>query len=80
MLILAVKMLHQHKLCVYKGKRKLTLLITCQNFVLFVLYQFLLCFVNIFFRKCGEKVCSHSFLEGGQSGYSKHNFFILALR
>ena len=37
MLILAVIMLHQHKYCVYKGKRKLKLVITCENFVLFVL-------------------------------------------
>ena len=35
--ILAVIMLHQNKFCVYKGKRKLKLLITCGNFVLFVL-------------------------------------------
>ena len=33
--ILAVIMLHQHTFCVYKGKRKLKLLITCENFVLF---------------------------------------------
>ena len=45
--ILAVIMFHQHKVCVYKGKRKLKLLITCANFVLFVLYQFLFCFVTI---------------------------------
>ena len=32
--ILAVIMLHQHKFCVYKGKRKLKLPITCENFVL----------------------------------------------
>ena len=35
--ILAVIMLHQHKFCAYKGKRKLKLLITCGNFVLFAL-------------------------------------------
>ena len=35
--ILAVIVLHQHKFCVYKGKRKLKLLITRENFVLFVL-------------------------------------------
>ena len=40
-------MLHQHKFCVNKGKRKLKLSITCEN-VLFALYQFLFCFVNIF--------------------------------
>ena len=52
-------MLHQHKFCDYKGKRKLKLPITCENFVLFALYQFLFCFVNIFVRKCGKKVYSH---------------------
>ena len=41
--LLAVIMLHQHKFCVYKGKRKLKLLITCENFVLF------LCFNNFYF-------------------------------
>ena len=35
--ILAVIMLRQHTFCVYKGKRKLQLLITCENFVLFAL-------------------------------------------
>ena len=44
--ILAVIMLHQHKFCVYKGKRKLKLLITCEDFVLFAVKQFLFCFVN----------------------------------
>ena len=44
MYILAVIMLHQHKFCIYKEKRKLKLLITCENFVLLALYQFLFCF------------------------------------
>ena len=35
--IFAVIMLHQHKFCVDKGNRKLKLLITCENFVLFAL-------------------------------------------
>ena len=35
----AVIMLHQHKFCVYKGQRKLKLLITCENFVLFVRFK-----------------------------------------
>ena len=43
--ILAVIMLHQHIFCVYKGKRKLKLSITCENFVLFALYQFLFYFL-----------------------------------
>ena len=49
--ILAFSMLHQH---IYKGKRKLQLPITCETFVLFELFQFLFCFVNILFRKCGK--------------------------
>ena len=53
--ILAVIMLHQHKLCVYKGKRKLKLLISCENFVLFALLQFLFCFVNIFLENVEKK-------------------------
>ena len=59
-------MLHEHKFCVYKGKRKVKLLITCENFVLSALYQFLFCFVNIF-RKCGkESLQSDGFREGRQ--------------
>ena len=73
--ILAVIMLHQHKFCVYKGKRKLKLLITCEIFVLLALEQFLFCFVNIFFWKCGKKVYSRGGFREGRSGYSKHNFF-----
>ena len=34
--ILAVIMLHQHKVCVYKGKRKLKLLIASENLVYFL--------------------------------------------
>ena len=37
--ILAVIMLHQHKVCVYKGKRKLKLLIACENFVYFLQFN-----------------------------------------
>ena len=33
-ILAVIIMLHQHKFCVYKGKRKLKLLITCENFVL----------------------------------------------
>ena len=50
MRILAVIMQHQHKFCVYKGKRKLKLLIACEIFVLFVHQQFLSC------RKYGKKI------------------------
>ena len=32
-----ILLLHQHKFCVYKGKRKLKLLITCEKIVLFAL-------------------------------------------
>ena len=37
------------KLCFYKGKRKLLLAVSCEKFVLFALYEFLFCFVNIYF-------------------------------
>ena len=60
--ILAVIMLHQHKFCVYKGKRKPKLQITCENFVLFALYQFLFCFVNILLEIV-EKNYNRFFLE-----------------
>ena len=53
--ILAVIILHEHQFCVYKGKRKLTLPLTCENVVSFSLYQFLFCFVNISFLKNLEK-------------------------
>ena len=53
--ILAVIMLHRHKFCVYKGKRKLKLTIACEAFVLFVLYQFLFCFVTIFLEHKEKK-------------------------
>ena len=71
--ILAVIMLHQHKFCVHKRKRKLKLLITCENIVLFVLWQLLFCFVNIFLENVGKKFTVVGFREGW-SGYSKHNF------
>ena len=58
--ILAVRMvmIHQHKFCVYKGKRKLTLPITFANFVLFALYPFLFCFVNIFLENVEKSLRS----------------------
>ena len=59
--LLAVIMLYQHKFCVYKGKRKLKLLITFENFVLFVLLQFLLCFVKIFLEKVEKKFTVEGF-------------------
>ena len=60
--ILAVIMLHRHKFCVYKGKRKLKLPITCENIVLFALYQFLFWFVNIVLENV-EKSLQSGFLE-----------------
>ena len=62
--ILAVIMLHQHKFCVYKGKRKLKLLITCKNFEFFwgALSVFILLHKYVF-RKCGKK-----FTVGGGGG------------
>ena len=77
--ILAVIMLHQQKLCVYKGKRKLKLLSTCENFVPFALYQLLVCFVNIFLENVEKSLQSGAFRES-RSGYSKHSFFPPHLR
>ena len=37
--ILAVIMVHQHKVCVYKGKRKLKLPIACENLVYFLRFN-----------------------------------------
>ena len=67
--ILAVVMLHQHKYCVYKGKRKLKLLITCEVTLYF------LCFVNIFFLENWGVGGGGRRVREGWSGYSKHNFF-----
>ena len=83
--ILAVIMLHQHKFCVYKGKRMLKLLITCENCTFCALTVSIL-FCKYCFRKCVKKkkkkeksLQSGGFREG-RSGYSKHNFvFILAV-
>ena len=69
--IFAVIMLHQHTFCVYKGKRNLKLLTTCEVFVGALTVFILLCkycFENM------EKLYSRGFREG-RSGYSKHNFF-----
>ena len=60
-------MLHQHKFYVYKGKRKLKLLITCENFCTF-------CALTVFIL-----LCKYFFREG-RSGYSKHNCFCLIQR
>ena len=57
----------------YKGKRKLKLLITWENLVLFTLlvldYRFLFCFVNILFKIWRKKVYS----QRGVGAYSKHD-------
>ena len=37
--ILDVIMVHQHKVCVYKGKRKLKLPITCEKLVYFLRFN-----------------------------------------
>ena len=39
-----------------KEKKKLKLLITCENFALFALLQFLFCFINIFLENVEKKV------------------------
>ena len=62
------------KFCVYKGKRKLKLLIcTFCTLTVFIL----LC--KYFFRKCGKKSLQLGGFREGQSGNSKHNFFFFAL-
>ena len=57
--ILAIIMLHQHTFCVYKGKGKLKLPITRENFVLFAVYQFLFCFVNMFLENVEKGLDRH---------------------
>ena len=63
--ILAVIMLRQHTFCVFKGKRKLKLLITFENFVVFfsVLTVFIL-LCKYLFRKCGKKLTVGGFCRG----------------
>ena len=57
-----VIMLHQHKCCVYNGKRKLELPITCENFVLFVLKSvFILLCKYIFLENVEKEVYSRGF-------------------
>ena len=70
--ILAVIMLHQHKFCVYKGKRKLKLLITCENFVLFVLLTVFILLCNLLFKKMWKKSLQSWGFREGHSGYSTH--------
>ena len=60
---------------VYKGKRKLKLLITCENFVRFALEQFFIMLWNIILENVEKKIQSGGFREG-RSGYRKHNLFI----
>ena len=68
-------MLHQHKLWVYKGKRKLKLLITCENFVLFCALTVFILLCKYFLRKCGKKVYIWGFLERVSQVTVKHSFF-----
>ena len=74
--ILAVIILRQHRYCVYKVKRKLKLLITCEKLCTFFALIVVILLCKYFFFKNVEK---KSLLLGGfgegQSGYSKHNFF-----
>ena len=69
-------MLHQHKFCVYRGKRKLKVLITCETVVLFcALTVFILLCINVF-RKRGKKVYSRGVLERvGRVTVNKTFFF-----
>ena len=61
--ILAVIMLHQHKFCVYNGKRKLKLLITCENFVLLCTLTVFILLCKYVLRKCGKLVYIRGLLE-----------------
>ena len=75
--ILAVIMLRQHRYCVYKVKRKLKLLITCEKLcTFFALIVFILLCRYFFLENVERKkvYCLGGFGEG-QSGYCKHNFF-----
>ena len=79
--ILAIIILHQYKVCVFKGKRKLKLLlISCENFVLFAqflfcLAQFLFCFANIILENVEKKFKSRGMgVREGRSGYITHFF------
>ena len=56
--MLAVIMLHQNTFCVYKGKRKLKLLVH------FALQQVLFCFANIFLENVEKRFAVGCFLEG----------------
>ena len=59
----AVIMLHQHEVCVYKGKRKLKLLIACENFCTFCALIVFILLCKYYFRKYGKKVYSRGCLE-----------------
>ena len=69
--ILTLNMRRPHIFCVYIGLRKLKLLFTCE---VFAFYQFLGCFVNIFWKILGKKYSLGGFRED-RSGYSKHFLF-----
>ena len=79
--ILVVIMLHQHKFCVYNGKRKLKLPIMCENSVLLALYQFLFCFVNIWARtwQNQQNECAPS-ENSDQPGHSPSLIRVIAVR
>ena len=68
---LTLNMRRPHTFCVYIGLRKLKLLFTYE---IFAFYQFLGCFVNIFWKIRGNKLQSGGFKED-RSGYSKHKYF-----
>ena len=81
-------MLHQHKCCVYNGKRKLELPITCENFVLFVLKSvFILLCKYIFLENVEKKFTVGGFREVPKcffcSNYKTHTntcYFIKELK
>ena len=64
--ILAIIMLHQHKFCVYKGKRKLKfqLLVNTLYYTFCALFVFIL-LCKYIFRKCGKKSLQSEFFKRG---------------
>ena len=86
--IFAVMMLHQHRFCAYKEKIKLnlTLLITCEYFVL--LHFWLIIYAGLCKKIFEKKKKLFTVVGGGSrggdfregwSGYSKHNYFFSCL-
>ena len=69
--ILAVIMLHQHKFCVYKGKRHLELPITCDTeLCTFCALSDYILLCNYFLETNMEKSLQSVGFRAGRSGYT----------